>query len=414
MKTLMLFLWLAFCHAVAADGRSRTLSPDIQSLQVVVGNDFLSPPVMRLGSDDVLHVSFDQMSHRYHRYTYRVELCDADWQPNSSAFDSDYLQGFNDNPIDDYLLSDGTNRLYTHYRLQLPNERCRLTQSGNYRLHIVDDDEGGEVAVAEFYVVSRQVLVGLSVSTNTDVETDRSAQQVSMTVRYQQLRVARPDEKLRVVVRQNNREDNERRDVPPNFVNSQGLQWEHNRQLIFPGGNEYRKFEILDVDHPTMGIEHIGWDEQDYHAYPFVCEPRRNYVYDEDADGAFYIRNSDNIDNDTQSDYLLVHYKLLTRQAEPFAEADVVIDGQWATAPADCYVTRWDPADQSYNAVVLQKQGYYNYQFLLRDRDGTTHLVPQEGNFYQTENRYQAFVYFRELSGRFWQLVGYQQVVFKP
>ena len=405
---------MCLCWTLGAEGRSRVLSPNVQSLQVVVGQDFLSPPVMRLGSDDVLHVSFDELSHQYHRYVYHVELCNADWQPNSSAFDNDYLQGFNDNPIEDYQNSEGTNQLYTHYRLQLPNERCRLTQSGNYRLHILDDDNGQEeVAVAEFYVVSRQVLIGLSVSSNTDIENDRSAQQVSMSVRYQHLRVSRPDEQIRTVVRQNDCEWSERRDVPPSFTNGQGLSWEHNRGLIFPGGNEYHKFEMLDVDHPTMGIERIGWDGSFYHAYPVECEPRRNYVYDEDADGAFYIRNSDNIGNDTQSDYLQVHYKLLTRQAEPFAGADVIVDGQWTTAAADNYVARWDPADQSYNAVVLQKQGYYNYQFLLRDVDGTVHLLPQEGNFYQTENRYQAFVYYREQSGRFWHLVGYQQVVFK-
>ena len=136
-------LLMCLCWTLGAEGRSRVLSPNVQSLQVVVGQDFLSPPVMRLGSDDVLHVSFDELSHQYHRYVYHVELCNADWQPNSSAFDNDYLQGFNDNPIEDYQNSEGTNQLYTHYRLQLPNERCRLKMGGNYRLTVFDDDADG-------------------------------------------------------------------------------------------------------------------------------------------------------------------------------------------------------------------------------------------------------------------------------
>lgn len=67
----------------------------------------------------------------------------------------------------------------------------------------------------------------------------------------------------------------------------------HNRELIFEGGNEYRKFEILDVERPSMGVESIYWDGVKYCADLWTDEPRRNYIYDEDANGHFYIRNSD-------------------------------------------------------------------------------------------------------------------------
>jgi hypothetical protein len=42
--------------------------------------------------------------------------------------------------------------------------------------------------------------------------------------------------------------------------------------------------------------------------------------------------------------------------------------------------------------------------------DGTLIPVPSEGNFYQTENKYQALVYYREIGGRTDQLVGYSEV----
>jgi len=412
---LALALLLTLAATPCAQAASRILAPDIKSLRVVVGDDFLSPPVLTMGRGEVLNVSFDQMSHRYHRYVYRLELCDADWQPATGLFESDFLDGFNDNPIEDYAESEGTNVLYTHYSLQLPNERCRPKLSGNYRLHILDDDNGGqEVAVAEFCIVRPMVLVGLGVTTNTDIGLNHTAQQVAMSVKYQNLRVTRPDEQLRTIVRQNNREDTERRDVPPTYSTAQGLSWEHCRGLIFPGGNEYHKFEMLDNDHPSMGVDRITWDGDNYHAYPVTCEPRRHYLYDEDADGAYYIRNSDNWHNDTQSDYLWVHYKLHTLPGTPPVEgAAVVLQGQWTVEPQENYVADYDAEDRSYNVAVMQKQGYYNYQFLLRDLDGTTHPMPEEGNFYQTENRYQAFVYYRPQGGRSWLLVGYQQVVFR-
>ena len=56
-----------------------------------------------------------------------------------------------------------------------------------------------------------------------------------------------------------------------------------------------------------MGLESVKWDGKDYHAYVWTDEPRNSYVYDEDADGAFYVRNSDNIENDYISEYVYVH-----------------------------------------------------------------------------------------------------------
>jgi hypothetical protein len=46
----------------------------------------------------------------------------------------------------------------------------------------------------------------------------------------------------------------------------------------------------------------------------------------------------------------------------------------------------------------------------MLDADGHPHPVPSEGNFYQTENNYQALVYYRERGGRTDRLVGFAEV----
>ena len=66
-----------------------------------------------------------------------------------------------------------------------------------------------------------------------------------------------------------------------------------------------------------------------------------------------------------------------------------------------------------YEGAVLLKQGYYSYQYLLLDGNGITHVVENEGNYYQTENTYQALVYYREPGGRTDRLVGYQNISFR-
>ena len=410
MKKLAFVLLLT--ASLQATAKSVVNDPQVKTLQVVVNQDWLSPPVMRLGSSDVLNIGFDELSHNFHRYVYRLEHCEADWSPSEDIFESDWLEGFNDNVIEDYENSLNTTVLYTHYSLQIPNDRCRLKMSGNYRLYVYDEDGDSDnpVLCAEFRVVEPLMNVGVSITTNTDIDFNQSHQQVSMTVNYNGLTITNEEEQIRTVVMQNGREDNQKVNVRPNYVRVGQMKWEHNRGLIFDAGNEYHKFEVLDVSHPTMGIERMVWDGEHYQAYPFVSSPRRNYLYDYDANGSFYIRNSDNIENDRTCDYVYVNYKLMP--AEPYS-ADVIIDGNWTTEESGTYIMTYDEQDKSYNARILQKQGYYSYQYLLRDENGHTHIMPEEGSFFETENRYQAFIYYKGISERTWRLLGYQQIVLR-
>ena len=409
MRILTLCLLSAVVLRVAAG--HVVYDQQVKTLQVVVNQDWLSPPVMQLGSDDVLNVSFDELSHTYHRYTYRLEHCEADWSPSQSLFESDWLEGFNGEPIEDYENSLNTTVLYTHYRLQIPNDRCRLKASGNYRLHVIDEDnDDAEVLCAEFRVVEPLMNVGISVTTNTDIDFNQSHQQVSMTVDYKGMDITNANDQIWTVVMKNGYENDSRVNIRPNYITATGLKWEHNRQLIFDAGNEYHKFEVLDVSHPTMGIDHIDWDGHYYQAYPFANEPRRNYIYDEDTNGAFYVRNSDNIENDRTCDYVYVHYKIFP--CEQYDE-EVIVDGNWATEQDGSYTMNYDETDRSYNATILQKQGYYSYRYLLRDANGSTHFMPEEGSFFETENNYQALVYYKSVTGRTWRLVGYRQITLK-
>ena len=408
-----LFLLLALLPMVAT-ARHQISAPNVKSLEVRLNNDFMLQPVMQLGSADVLTIDFDELSHDYHRFVCHLEPCNPDWTPTEGLFGSDWLNGFNDLPIEDYQNSLNTTVLYTHYHMQLPNEQMRVTMSGNYRIYILnDDDDGREVVCVEFRVVEPLVNVGVGVTTNTDVDFQQSHQQVNMTVNLNTLSVTNLEEQIQTMVMQNGREDNMKVNVKPNYVTPRSLQWEHNRQLIFEAGNEYHKFEVLDPTHTTMGLAHVMWDEElrRFNVFPFYCQPQRNYLYDEDADGAFVIRNSDNYEIDYTSDYVYVHYKLAP--VRHYADARIFIDGQWTTESPDIYTMTYDDEDQSYNAVIMQKLGYYNYQLLMQDFDGITHRVPEEGSFYQTENRYQAYIYYKGTGARSWRLVGYQEIVFR-
>jgi len=385
---------------------NRIYVENVKSLTSTVNGDWMNRPVMELGSGDRLNIGFDELSHDYHRFVYHLEHCEADWTVSDGLFESDWLVGFNDNPIENYQNSINTTVMYTHYTLTIPNDRCRLKLSGNYRLTVMDEDLDNEpVLEVEFYVVEPLMGIGLTVTSNTDVDHNQSHQQLSMTVNYNSLRVSNVDEEIRTVVMQNWREDHARHNIRPNFTNAQGLTWDHNRALIFDAGNEFHKFEVLDVSHTTMGLDRIEWNGNNYEAWPFTATVRKNYLTDVSAQGAFVVRNSDNREVDYTCDYVWVNYELAT----PY-QGDIYIDGQWTTdSNREHYRMKYDAQTGSYKARIMQKQGYYSYQFI----DTNGNIPPSEGSFFQTENSYQAFVYYKGTGARTWRLVGYRALDFR-
>ena len=91
----------------------------------------------------------------------------------------------------------------------------------------------------------------------------------------------------------------------------------------------------------------------------------------------------------------------------------ILIQGMWTVEDPETYVMTYDETTQLYTARILQKQGYYSYQYLWQDYDGHLQFLPSEGSFYQTENRYQAYIYYKGTGERTWRLVGYRQLIFK-
>ena len=407
MKKAIFFLSLVFiCNLNICAQRNEILDKNIASLQVVANNDWLSLPIITLNSNDFVNISFDDLTHEYHRYCYKIEHCEADWQTSSALFESDYIDGFaSGNTIDDVQESTNTVQLYTHYKISFPNNKCRPKISGNYRVTIYDENnEKHVVCRAYFMIVEPSMGVHLNVTTNTDIDINGKHQQVEMAVDYGNNIVSNPQTQIKTVVMQNNRWDNAVINARPQYIKANGLQWIHCKDLIFDGGNEYRKFETLDVTHTTMGLESINWDGHNYHAWIWTDEPRPSYIYDKDANGAFLIRNSDNIDNDVNSDYIITHFRLKSPQtADP-----IYINGFFTNDRfLPQYEMKWNEKNQQYEGELLLKQGYYSYQYLMMKPEGKLKPVPSEGNFYQTENTYQALIYFKANGDRTDRLVGY-------
>ena len=405
-RTIIISFLLCIAMTLSAQ-RNEIFSSDIATLQVHNTQQLRAMlPVIQLNSGEQIQVSFDNFRHECHRFTYKITHCEADWSPSTQLFSSDYLEGFSDNlVIENIQESVNTNVEYTHYSFKLPNDQCRITQSGNYKVSVYDEDEK-LMLNAYFMVVDPTMHVELYSTSNTDIDFNRAHQQVEMKLKYGNLPVIAPNNQIKTVVLQNGNWNDARVNMKPQFVLRDGLQWQHCRGFIFDAGNNYRKFECLSVDHPTMGIESIDWDGSNYHAHLWPDLPRRNYLYDESAQGVFVIRNSDDNGNDYLSDYVIVHFTLQTDATND----EIYVSGgftNYRLLPQ--YQMKYDAVTRNYTLSLLMKQGYYSYEYVRRNADGSIQLLPSEGNFYQTKNQYQALIYYRGTGERTDRLVAVVQ-----
>jgi hypothetical protein len=68
----------------------------------------------------------------------------------------------------------------------------------------------------------------------------------------------------------------------------------------------------------------------------------------------------------------------------------------------------WNFEKGTYELTLLLKQGYYNYQYAYVPSGSTVaDLTNIEGSFWETENDYHIFIYYRDMAGRYDRLIGY-------
>ena len=373
----------------------------LNTLRMIVEGDWERPPVVDMTADETIEFSFDEMSHQYRRFTYRIQHCNVLWEP-SDILESDFMDGFNDQPIDDWENSLNTTFDYTHYRLTIPNDEVKLKLSGNYRLSICED--GCEVAYFKFCLSEGKPLLSASVTDNTDIDTRESHQQVGLEVNYSSLRVRDHTKDLYTVVMQNGRTDNAVLNPTPTYNAGNKLTYEHCRELIFPAGNEFRRFEIVNMYDYFMNVDRIAFHDPFYHATLMQDTRRHAYKFDHDHNGRYLIRYNQAHDNDTEADYLFVHFNLAS---ERLTGGRMYVYGHFSGGNLTTkYEMEYNPQERAYQVSILLKQGAYDYQYLwVPDGETAGGTKPAEGDWYETGNEYLILLYYRERGSRYDRLV---------
>lgn len=390
---------------------ARSLSPSVRSVMMSLNDDAMLPPVLRLGSDDVLCFSFDELSHDYRRYTYRVVHCDALWQP-SELFEIDYIDGFNDMPVDEWENSVNTTVLYTTYYFSIPNDDISLKLSGNYKLQVIDDKKDVPVAEYRFSVLDERVALSGAVSGNTDIDLNASHQQVSFAVHHPRYNISNPRGEVKAVVCRNRSVGDCVTDVLPTYVTGGELQYVNNEKLIFKGGNEFRRFELTDTDRLGENVERVDYVTPHYHATLYTDRPTRFHSNVRDENGRFFVNTLDGYGTDTEADYIYVHFSL---------DAPLAVGGSYyltgdfcGSVPDEGFRLVYDEEAGLYRATVLLKMGLYNYSYVwVPDAFSAVQGPTVEGDFYNTDNEYLIYIYHREFGARYDKLVGLGRLNYK-
>lgn len=360
--------------------------------------------------NNTLEISFDEMSHDVHFYTYTVCHLNADGNP-SALLSSEYLSGFTTMDITDYQYSINTQRDYTHYRFNFPNEDMQLLASGLYALHIYEDgDRDKTIAWVPFAVVDPKVTIDANVHSKTIKELNGHYQQVDIDVSMTDL-VLRDPQEFTLVVRQNGRTDNAAILRQPTFVESKRLRYINHPSLVFEGGNEYRHFDAYSAYYAGTGIERIAYDNRDYHVLLFPDEPREGvYMHEYDVDGQYRVNAERTSDPDTEAEYMWVHWLFVCEQ--PWFDGAVYVCGDLFDNEMSLRNRmQYDTEQGAYYLTSLMKQGGYDYQYrFLPKGERAASTLRTDGAYWQTQNEYTIYVFYRPFGARADQLVGLQRL----
>ena len=410
MRKIVFTLCILLSFAVTKAQFATSYSKTVRTPMMVANDNWKAPAVITLGADDVIRFSFDEMSHVYHRYICHITHRNADGS-QSELSEIDYLDGFNDFVIDEWENSHNTTQLYTHYTFELPNENIRLKVSGNYRVEVFDeeDDNGMPVVSFDFAVVEPLASIRAKVSGDTDRTFNEGEQQLSFAVNHSRCRVQSPETELIPVVYQNRRRDNVVTAVKPTYSTGSEVEYVHNDKLIFEAGNEFRRFEITDPNQPGMNVENVVYHDSAYHALLYIDKFRGTYSNVIDENGRFFINTLEGYGMPIEADYVNVHFALDV----PYrAGGNYYLLGDFCNGGfGKNNVLYYDSEEGYYFTSYLLKLGVYNYCYVwLPDGAKKASSAFSEGNFYNTENEYMIYIYYREFGSRYDRLIGFAVV----
>lgn len=381
---------------------------EIKTIQLHPVNAPIEPAVTSMGKWDLL-LEFDDLRTDRDTYYARVIHCNYDWT-KSDLQDLDFMTLFNEFPITNNEFSVDTHIPYVHYWFNLPPVKI----PGNYVLVVYRGSNKDDIILTKRFMVydnlvsftGERNLVGSSAIANLN-------QQLNFTVNYKDLEILNPLIDVHVNISQNHRWDNVIKDAKPSFVREIEKELEYRffeESKMFSGGSEFRFFDLRSLNYPGRNVASVIKTKKPFDAYIDKDKSRRDEAYSQydDLNGGFNIDNLDYRDL-AFTNYVNVNFTL----ASPPVKGDVFVTGAFSNWNLNQdNKMQYDSAQKSYTSKILLKQGWYDYQYVVRSSELPYYYF--EGSHFETENYYEIFVYHRPYQPRADLLIGYLRLEKNP
>jgi hypothetical protein len=361
-------------------------------------------PIFRLG--DSFQLQFDDLYGNEANYYYSIIHCDYDWKP-SQLSKNEYLNGFDDQRIQDYTNSVNTLQIYSHYRISFPNRLTQIRVSGNYMMKILNEEK--EVVFAKKFILYEElVAVPMQIKRARNSNVLDQKQNIDFAIKSASINFQSPLQNVKVMLMQNGKFYNAIKNIKPQYTIGNDLIYKYDTETQFWGGNEFLFYENKDIRAANNNINFIDSNGGIYNSHLYANEARANkpYTYYPDINGNFIIKNIGAEKNEIEADYSWVFFTLSAPNY--FGKKNIYINGMFNNyAMNEENKMEYNNEKGVYEKAIMVKQGFTNYQYILADDKGNIDEKNAiDGNFHITENDYFALVYYRENNQRYDRVIG--------
>jgi hypothetical protein len=322
---------------------------------------------------------------------------------------SDYLEGFDDQPIQNYKFSTNTIKQYIHYQLNIPNGDLKLLLAGNYILKVYKNYEADSlVFTQQIYVVDQQLTPQAKVVRPQNAAMNFTHQQINIQIADANNLVRDPYNDLVVVVKQNNRSDVSFSLKSPQYVQSNTFIYSDENLNLLPGGTEFYHFDTKNIRFKEMNTDSIVYDGEQYHFYilPVELMPWQTYKSMPDLNGRYKIQLENSGNSEINADYVYVQLAVDANKASLGQELYALGEFNfWQKNEESKF--KWNSQLNLFTLNLFLKQGYYN--FCIENKDRNSSFSPVE-NHSETENDYLIWVYLKDKTLYYDKLVGFSLI----
>ncbi|MGE8434573.1 MULTISPECIES: DUF5103 domain-containing protein [Chryseobacterium] len=377
---------------------------NIQSIQLFNPQTNDETPVIKFGEQLVL--SFDDLTNGSEIYRYTIKHYDRNWNDDNLFF-TEFANGSMNALLDKFQYSFNTLQAYTHYKLTFPNDKIQPKVSGNFELIVYKDSADKPLFKRRFYLVEDIASVGVNVSRIADAKNPNLNQRVEVKASPKGGDLSSNVNSISLNVMQNNNPNMVISNQKPSTVLGNQMLFQQ-MNLTFPGDNEFYYFDNKNMTIAADMVRAVEVKDDGNYTYlhPVWAFPL-NYQYQPDVNGAWYYRRNDlgrERDAEREADYSWVYFYL---ESEPVDKEIYVLGGFNNFQATKENQMQYDVAGKQYVAKIFLKQGFYNYILATKQGNGPLDFGEVNGNFWQTDNLYQAFLYYAPFGRNYDGLIGY-------